>query len=114
MSVPGKLTSYLAIGRPIIVSASPDSETARIVQEAGAGVIVPPADGAAIGRALSELAASPQQVETFTAGATRYAAAHLDRKVGLDRFVEWALALAERRAPRFDEDIEEAAGPAHA
>lgn len=112
MSVPGKLTSYLAIGRPIIVSASPDSETARIVQEAGAGVIVPPADGAAIGQALSELAASPQQVETFTAGATRYAAAHLDRKVGLDRFVEWALALAERRAPRFDGDIEEAAGPA--
>jgi len=108
MSVPGKLTSYLAIGRPIIVSASPHSETARIVVEASAGVIVPPADGAAIGWALRDLAAAPAQVEAYTAGAARYAAAHLDRTVGLDRFVEWALALAERRDPRFDRDSERA------
>jgi colanic acid biosynthesis glycosyl transferase WcaI len=42
MSLPSKLTSYLAIGRPVLAAVHPESETARAVNESGAGEIVIP------------------------------------------------------------------------
>lgn len=99
MSVPGKLTSYIAMARPIVAAASPHSETARIVEESGSGIVVPPASPSAIATALRELIASPAQAASHAASAERYAADMLDRDRGLDRFVEWALALAEQREP---------------
>lgn len=99
MSVPGKLTSYLSIARPIVVAASGHSETARIVREAGAGVVVAPLDGHAMGQAINGLIDDPATAVAFAESSRRYAGRHLDRSVGLDRFVEWALALAEQREP---------------
>jgi len=40
--VPSRLYGILAVGRPVIVAADAESETAQVVQEAEAGVIVPP------------------------------------------------------------------------
>ncbi|MCU0493284.1 MAG: glycosyltransferase family 4 protein [Chloroflexaceae bacterium] len=47
----GKLFEYLAAGRPILTLSGP-SAAARLVEEQGAGVVVPPGDGGAIRRAL--------------------------------------------------------------
>jgi colanic acid biosynthesis glycosyl transferase WcaI len=41
-AVPSRLYGILAAGRPVIVAADDDSETARIVQEIGCGILVPP------------------------------------------------------------------------
>lgn len=43
-SVPSKLYSILAGGRPVLASVDAGSEVARVVDEAGAGVTVPPED----------------------------------------------------------------------
>ena len=40
--VPSRVYGILAVGRPVLVSADADSETARLVEEAGCGVVVPP------------------------------------------------------------------------
>jgi len=40
--VPSRLYGILAVGRPALVSADADSETVRLVQEVGCGVVVPP------------------------------------------------------------------------
>jgi glycosyltransferase involved in cell wall biosynthesis len=55
VSVPAKLYEYLAAGRPILALAEPDGATAAVVAESGAGIVVSPADGAGIDRALAQL-----------------------------------------------------------
>jgi glycosyltransferase involved in cell wall biosynthesis len=40
--VPSRLYGILSAGRPVIVAADPDSETARVVEGEGCGVVVPP------------------------------------------------------------------------
>ena len=51
-SVPSKLYSILAAGRPVLASVDPGTEVARTVARAGAGVAVPPGDPAAFHEAL--------------------------------------------------------------
>ncbi len=52
-ALPTKLVEALAAGRPILVSASGD--TARIVEEAGAGVVAPAEDVPSLRAAIVEL-----------------------------------------------------------
>jgi len=40
--VPSRLYGILAVGRPVLVSADADSETVRLVEEVGCGVVLPP------------------------------------------------------------------------
>ncbi len=53
LTVPSKVQSYLAAGRPII--AALDGEGARIVLEAGAGLACPAADAPALASAVRQL-----------------------------------------------------------
>ena len=52
MSLPSKLTSYFASGQPVVAAIAPDSETAREIGQAQAGIVVPPADARALADAL--------------------------------------------------------------
>jgi colanic acid biosynthesis glycosyl transferase WcaI len=54
-SVPSKLYSILAAGRPIVASVDAGTEVARIVERAGAGESVPPDDPAAFTAAVGRL-----------------------------------------------------------
>lgn len=56
-SVPSKLYSILAAGRPVLASVDPGTEVARTVERAGAGVAVGPDDPAAFHDALLALLA---------------------------------------------------------
>jgi glycosyltransferase involved in cell wall biosynthesis len=40
--VPSRLYGILSVGRPVLVSADAESETVRLVEAAGCGVVVPP------------------------------------------------------------------------
>jgi glycosyltransferase involved in cell wall biosynthesis len=51
----GKVFEYLAAERPILAAVPPDGAAAGLIRETGAGVVAPPADVAAIRRALEEL-----------------------------------------------------------
>lgn len=57
LTVPSKLQTYLSCGRPILGSIA--GETARIVTEAGAGLVAHPEDGPALAAVARRLAALP-------------------------------------------------------
>ncbi|MED5393664.1 MAG: glycosyltransferase family 4 protein [Actinomycetota bacterium] len=59
-SVPSKIYSILAAGRPVVASVDEGSEVARVVSEAGAGLAVPPDDLDALVRAVEDLVADPE------------------------------------------------------
>ena len=60
-SVPSKTYSVLAAGRPLVASIDEDSEVARVVVEAGAGLAVPPDDVEALVEAVEVLVADPER-----------------------------------------------------
>jgi colanic acid biosynthesis glycosyl transferase WcaI len=58
-SVPSKTYSILAAGRPVVASVDEGTEVARVVEQAGAGVAVPPDDPDAFTKALVTLLDDP-------------------------------------------------------
>jgi glycosyltransferase involved in cell wall biosynthesis len=55
--VPSKLIDFMAVGRPVLLAAS--GESARIVEESGSGIVVPPEDPAALAAAVRRLRDDP-------------------------------------------------------
>jgi len=60
-SVPSKMYSILAAGRPIVASVDPGTEVAMVVERAGAGLAVPPDDPEAVTKAIARLVADPEE-----------------------------------------------------
>lgn len=88
LTVPGKLQSYLACGRPIL--AMLDGEGARVVEEAGAGLVSQAGDAASLAANVRRMAAmSPEERERLGANGRRYAENHFDRERLFDRLEEW-------------------------
>jgi glycosyltransferase involved in cell wall biosynthesis len=90
--VPSKLTDFMATGRPVIVSAA--GEAARILDEAGAGIAVPPEDPAALAAAIRELAADPVRAAEMGARGRAYASQRL-RSVQAARLEELLVELVD-------------------
>ena len=71
-SVPSKLYSVLAAGRPIVASVDGGTEVARTVERAGAGLAVEPEDAAAFTAAIVELLDHPERAEAMGAAGRRF------------------------------------------
>jgi glycosyltransferase involved in cell wall biosynthesis len=103
MSLPSKLTSYFAAGRPVLGSVAPDSGTALEIARSGAGVNVPPESAPAILTALAALTADPDRMAALAAAGPAYAEANLTPAAGLariDALLTEALSLAPPPPPR--------------
>ena len=84
LTIPSKVQSYLACGRPII--AALDGEGARIVEEAGAGTVVPAEDSAALADAvLNMYRTSPDRRAAMGASGRSYFLENFERNMLLDR-----------------------------
>jgi glycosyltransferase involved in cell wall biosynthesis len=55
---PNKVFDYMAAGRPVLLAI--DGVIRQVVEEAGAGVFVPPGDAAALAEAVRRLASDPK------------------------------------------------------
>ncbi|WP_240957273.1 glycosyltransferase family 4 protein [Streptomyces chilikensis] len=86
MSVPSKLTSYFAAGRPVVASVADGGGTAEEVRRSGAGVLVGPEDPAALLEAVRKLAADPAAADALGARGPHHVAEHLGRGAGLARY----------------------------
>ena len=73
MSLPSKLTSYFAAGRPVVAAASADSETARELEAAAAGYVVAPDDPKALCDAILAVKAGSSAAKELGANGRRYA-----------------------------------------
>ncbi|MFJ3338141.1 glycosyltransferase [Streptomyces sp. NPDC086766] len=85
MSVPSKLTSYFAAGRPVLASVAAEGGTADEVRRSGAGVLVPPEDPDALLKAVRELAADAAAADRLGARGPAYVDERLSRADGLGR-----------------------------
>jgi colanic acid biosynthesis glycosyl transferase WcaI len=84
MTVPGKIQSYLAFGRPVLGML--DGEAAQVISEAGAGFTCAAGDAAGLARIASELSRSTAQARAaMGASGAAYARREFDRDVLLTR-----------------------------
>ncbi|MDT0379537.1 WcaI family glycosyltransferase [Streptomyces sp. DSM 42041] len=88
MSVPSKLTSYFAAGRPVVASVAAGGGTAEEVRRSGAGELVPPEDPAALLRAVRAVASDAEAAAAVGARGPAYVSARLSRAAGLRRMTE--------------------------
>jgi colanic acid biosynthesis glycosyl transferase WcaI len=95
MSLPGKLTSYLASGRPVVAAVSSHSEVARELRYNGMAVLVPPDRPEALLATVRDLAADRARTKRLAAAGRRYASTTLTPNAalaGLEALVEAAAA----------------------
>ena len=85
--VPSRLYGVLAVGRPVIAAADADSETARVVREAGCGLVDPARAGPTCsrGRSASRTRGEHDLAEMGRRGRA-YVEAEADREVAIGRY----------------------------
>lgn len=93
MSLPSKLTSYFASGRPTVAAVAAGSETAREIGSAGAGVVVAPEDPEALASAICEVAGDEQRARELGANALDFAARVLAPEVVLPEYERFVRAI---------------------
>jgi len=87
-SVPSKLVSYMAAGRPVICAAGRDTSVSRVVEESGSGVVVPSGDAAAIAQAVVDLSRNRGKAEQMGHRSRSYFEQHLTLDRAHQQFAE--------------------------
>jgi colanic acid biosynthesis glycosyl transferase WcaI len=96
--MPSKLTGMLASGRPVIATASAGTQVYEVVSQCG--VVVPPGDAQALGRAIQGLSADSGKRQELGQAARRYAVDNMNAAQILPDF-ERALVSCCKRGARF-------------
>jgi glycosyltransferase involved in cell wall biosynthesis len=94
--VPSKMIDFMAAGRPVVLSAA--GESARILDEAGGGLVVAPEDPEALAEAIRWLAAHRGEGEEMGRRGREYAQAH-GRGAHARELEELLVRAAARRKP---------------
>jgi glycosyltransferase involved in cell wall biosynthesis len=84
--VPSRLYGILAAGRPVIVSADADSETAQVVSEVGCGIVLPPGRPELVARAIRDAYEGRLDLEEMGRRGREYVTAEADRDVAVRRY----------------------------
>ena len=88
MTIPSKVQSYLACGKPIIAALG--GEGARVVQEAGAGLVPAPEDARALADAVLTMYQMPEAARCAMGSRGRsYFETHFERTLLLERLDGW-------------------------
>lgn len=93
LTIPSKVQSYLACGRPVI--AAMDGEGANIINKARAGGTCPSGEPATLGSAVLRMYQIPvAERERMGANGREYYMQNFDREMLLDRLCDWMGDLA--------------------
>ena len=96
LTIPSKVQSYLACGRPILGSL--DGEGARVVAEAEAGLVGAAEDGAALAANAGKLCDMPtRDRDRLGENGRRYFERHFDSTGLVDRLENWMAEVTEGR-----------------
>jgi glycosyltransferase involved in cell wall biosynthesis len=92
MTIPGKVQSYLAAGKPLLGMLN--GEGARVIEEARAGLTGPAGDAWALARNVrAMMACSPEARAAFGEAGRDYAAREFARSGLIDRLERWIYEL---------------------
>jgi colanic acid biosynthesis glycosyl transferase WcaI len=92
--VPSRLYGILAVARPVIVAADPDSETAQVVQRVGCGIVVPPGRPELLARAIRDAHAGEYDLVEMGRRGREWVEREADRSVAMRRYRELLGELA--------------------
>jgi len=111
MSLPSKLTSYFAAGRPIIAAVQRASETAREIEASGGGLVVPPDEPRVLLEAVQRLSNEEGWRLQMGESARAWSMAKLSKAAALDGYEQLlATVLAHGKPintpPRIPEEVE--------
>jgi glycosyltransferase involved in cell wall biosynthesis len=84
--VPSRLYGILAAGRPVIVAADEDSETANVVRAAGCGIVIPPSRPELLAEAIRAMHDGAYDLEAMGANGRAYVQAQADRTIAVARY----------------------------
>jgi glycosyltransferase involved in cell wall biosynthesis len=94
-SMSNALLEYMAAGRAIV--ATDVGANAQLVRHGREGLIVPPGDEVALGRAIRQFLSEPGLARATGAAARRRAAAEFGRAAAVERFEEFFESLVTSR-----------------
>jgi colanic acid biosynthesis glycosyl transferase WcaI len=86
--VPSKVLRVMAGGSPIVAAAHPESGLARVLQQSGAGVVVPRTEAAVVWDVIRQLQANPERRRAMGERGRAYAALHFERRTILARYLK--------------------------
>jgi glycosyltransferase involved in cell wall biosynthesis len=92
--VPSRMYGILAVGKPVIVAADPESETARLVTEVDCGIVVPPGRPELLARAIRDAHDGKYDLEAMGARGREWVEREADRSVAVRRYRDLLLELA--------------------
>jgi colanic acid biosynthesis glycosyl transferase WcaI len=95
--IPTKLLEYMACERPVIVAV--DGQARKIVEEAEAGVFVPPENSQALVDAIVELAAHPERRLEMGRGGRKHILQHFSRESKSSDYIGILSALVQKERP---------------
>jgi len=87
-SVPSKVLGYMATEVPILASCDLESDSAKMINNAQCGIIVPPGDAEAISNALRWMSANREQCRTMGENGRRFLEQHHTKAIGTKAFVD--------------------------
>jgi glycosyltransferase involved in cell wall biosynthesis len=76
---PNKVFDYMAAGRPVVLAM--EGVIREVIEEANAGIAIPPGDPKSLADAISTLAADPQEGTAMGRRGCAYVKAHFDRPI---------------------------------
>jgi glycosyltransferase involved in cell wall biosynthesis len=95
--VPSKLIDYMAVGRPVVLSAA--GEARALLERAGGGIAVPPENPSSLAKALGELAADGETARQMGERGRAFARGRL-RSVQAARLEQVLLGVSGRNSAR--------------
>jgi colanic acid biosynthesis glycosyl transferase WcaI len=84
--VPSRLYGILAAGRPVLVAADEESETAQLVRAVDCGIVVPPGEPDRVADAIRSLASGEHDLAGMGRRGRAYVESEADRRVALARY----------------------------
>jgi glycosyltransferase involved in cell wall biosynthesis len=88
-SVPSKLLAYLLAARPVLATVLPESDTARVIEAAGCGWVIPPDDKESLAGKIEELTGLPDHLlEKMGLAGRQYALRHFTSETCLPKVIE--------------------------
>ena len=99
-SVPSKILSYLAAGRPVVASIAADNDAAATIRQADAGIVVEPGAAAAFNKAVLQLISDDEQRRRLGRNARLFAERSFDVVAKAIAFEETFSAILRSRTQR--------------
>ena len=96
--VPSRLYGVLSAGRPVIVSADPDSETAMVVERVGCGIVVPPGRPDLVAGVVRDAHAGRYDLDRMGALGREYVLKDANRPLAVSRYRALLQELMQRQA----------------